>query len=140
MDNLFVFVSTHWQLCAIFVIILTLLLINEFTMLKSQSELLSPQDVVLKMNNEEATLIDVRAQDLYKKEHIINSININKDEISQAKLNKYKNSPIIIVCMLGKTALTAAETLKKEGFQHVFVLEGGIEAWKGANLPLIKSK
>lgn len=140
MDQLFVFVSTHWQLCVIFVIILTLLLLNEFTMLKNKSEILSPHDVVLKMNHEEAILIDIRDQDLYKKEHIINSIHMNKSEINQAKLNKYKNAPIVLVCMLGKTALTVAETLKKEGLQHIYVLEGGIDAWKGANLPLVKSK
>ncbi|PCI08309.1 MAG: hypothetical protein COB77_02585 [Gammaproteobacteria bacterium] len=42
----------------------------------------------------------------------------------------------MIYCYTGNTAIRAIKMLKKAGFEKVNNLEGGIAAWKEANLPL----
>jgi rhodanese-related sulfurtransferase len=46
----------------------------------------------------------------------------------------------VLVCQVGQTATTAAKRLRKAGFAQVAVLEGGIQAWQSADLPLVKGR
>ena len=47
-----------------------------------------------------------------------------------------KDQPIALVCRSGRRACSAASLLANRGFADVAVLEGGIEAWRAAGLPL----
>jgi rhodanese-related sulfurtransferase len=47
-----------------------------------------------------------------------------------------KHDPIALVCRSGRRATDAATRLALMGFSDLFVLEGGIEAWKAAGLPV----
>jgi rhodanese-related sulfurtransferase len=38
------------------------------------------------------------------------------------------------------TASNAAARLVKAGFKNVFLLEGGVQAWQAADLPLVRGK
>ena len=51
-----------------------------------------------------------------------------------------KALPVVLVCKLGQTASDAAKRLRKAGFTNVSVLEGGIQAWQSADLPLVKGR
>jgi rhodanese-related sulfurtransferase len=42
----------------------------------------------------------------------------------------------VLVCRSGKRAAQAARTLEGLGFQDLAILEGGVEAWRAAGLPL----
>ena len=48
--------------------------------------------------------------------------------------------PVVLVCKLGQTATDAAKRLRKAGFTNVSILEGGVQAWQGADLPVVKGK
>ena len=88
MDQLFTFIANHYILCSGFAVVLLAVIYTEFNSPSNQQESLAPQDVVLKINHEEAVVVDIRDHDLYQKGHIINSIHVNNSEISKAKLNK----------------------------------------------------
>lgn len=47
-----------------------------------------------------------------------------------------KESPLLFVCRSGKRAMKAAETLRQLGFRNTAVLDGGMEAWQNAGLPV----
>ncbi len=47
-----------------------------------------------------------------------------------------RDRPIITHCVLGPVSSMSAKTLKDMGFTNVSYLEGGIEAWKQAGLPV----
>lgn len=70
-------------------------------------------------------------------------------KIQQAKLVPLSNferqigevnssQPVYLMCRSGNRAKQAAEKLVKRGFSDVHVVEGGMLAWEGANLPTIK--
>jgi Rhodanese-related sulfurtransferase len=51
-----------------------------------------------------------------------------------------RSLPVVLVCKTGMTATGAAKRLVKAGFEKVYVLDGGIEAWRQAGLPLVKGR
>jgi rhodanese-related sulfurtransferase len=47
-----------------------------------------------------------------------------------------RSRPVITVCDLGPMSAMAARTLKDMGFDNVSYIEGGMQAWKDAGLPM----
>ncbi|MBN9229939.1 MAG: sulfurtransferase [Legionella sp. 40-6] len=139
MEHLSQFIINHWQLWLLFIVILTLVFINELLMKKKKAKELSPQAVVDLMNNNEVIIIDLRDKELYKKSHILNSINAKADDFAQQKMDKYKDKPLVLVCDRGLQASTLANKIREQGFDPV-VLSGGLNAWVSADLPLVKGK
>lgn len=103
---------------------------------------LLPQDATLLMNHEDAIVVDVREDNEYAQGHILNSLHIPLNRLSEkiGRLEKYRKRPIIASCMSGNRSGRACSLLKKQGFENVHNLKGGIVAWQNANLPLIKGK
>lgn len=97
---------------------------------------LNPTDVVIKVNEKNAQLVDVRTPDEYAKGTLAGSINIPAADLI-SKINSLdKNRPVILICQNGRRAQQALKTLKGKGFGELYTLEGGIVAWQQAKLPL----
>ena len=139
MNQLHEFIINHWQLWLAFVLILLAVLVNELISKKNKAKELSPQAVVSLINEENAVVMDIRDKESFNKGHIIDSINARTEDLEQAKIDKYKNKTIILVCARGLQAQTAAVKLRNRGFQTA-VLHGGITSWQQADLPLVKNK
>jgi rhodanese-related sulfurtransferase len=93
------------------------------------------------MNKENAIIVDVRAAENYRKSHILNAINVPTADIEANKLTmieKYKNTPIIVMCDTGMSSGRAANRLAKMDFTSVYNLSGGMASWQEANLPTVK--
>jgi rhodanese-related sulfurtransferase len=94
------------------------------------------------INHKDATVIDVRPAADFAKGHIINAINVpaNGFKNQAGALAKLKGRPIIINCRSGAQSAVACGQLRKQGFEEVYNLKGGIMAWQAANLPLTRKK
>ena len=92
------------------------------------------------INRENAVILDVREDNEYRDGHIVNSVHIPVSYLSDRvkELEKYKGKPIIVGCRSGQRSSQACSVLKKQGFDAVYNLSGGIMAWKSDNLPLTK--
>lgn len=88
------------------------------------------------MNHHGALIIDIRAKTAFQQAHILGAISIPSDD--PEKFKRYQSSPLILVCDRGVQSTTLANKLIKLGFAKVMLLEGGIQAWLAANLPLVK--
>lgn len=100
---------------------------------------ITPSDATRLINSEDAVVVDVRADAEYRKGHIVNAINVPQGQL-QSELNsleKYKTRPIITVCRNGQESARAGALLKQQGFDHVHTLNGGLQTWETANLPLV---
>jgi rhodanese-related sulfurtransferase len=91
-------------------------------------------------NHSDALVLDLRTAADFKTGHIKGSRNVPLKEVSKEleKLSSYKDKPILVYCNSGSTATSAIRSLKNAGFEKINNLEGGIIAWKEANLPLSK--
>ena len=54
------------------------------------------------------------------------------------ELDRFKEGPLLLICQSGSRSSTASKQLAKLGFARVHCLEGGINAWRTAGLPLKK--
>ena len=100
----------------------------------------STLQATLLINQQNALVLDVREGAEYEKGHMLNARNIALGELESraAEIEKYKAKPLIVVCDDGNRSGRAATALRKQGFEQVFTLSGGIGAWRQAGLPLEK--
>lgn len=101
---------------------------------------LGPAEATRLINSDDAVVVDVRGDGDFRQGHIINALNVPEKQLESqlAKLQKYKDKPVITVCRNGQSSAKAAAVLRRQGFQRVHTLAGGLLAWEGASLPLLK--
>lgn len=140
MEKFFTFVLNHWILAFAFVFLTVLLLVETFKRRFLGFKEIDPPEVVRRMNNEDATVLDVREDQEFAEGHIVNALHIPVGVLDKRlnELEAYKDKPIVVYCRSGDRAARASATLHKQGFNTVFKLNGGILAWKAANLPVQK--
>lgn len=91
---------------------------------------LGPVELTQMLKENKVKLIDVRAKEAYKEEHIEGAISIPKDEI-ESRLNELsKNDVHVVYCYNQQCHLAAAAAynLASAGYP-VMELEGGIKVW-----------
>ncbi len=118
------------------------LIYNEIAGRLSGIRRLGPAEVTALINHGNALLVDVRGASDFEKGHIAGSKNVQMTQFDpeNKQLASAKSLPVVMVCKVGQTASVAAKRLRKAGFTDVAVLEGGIQAWQAADLPLVKGK
>ena len=118
------------------------LIYNEIAGRLSGIRRLGPAEVTALINHGNALLVDVRGASDFEKGHIAGSKNVQMTQFDpeNKQLAPAKSLPVVMVCKVGQTASLAAKRLRKAGFTDVAVLEGGIQAWQAADLPLVKGK
>ena len=118
------------------------LIYNEIAGRLSGIRRLGPAEVTALINHGNALLVDVRGASDFEKGHIAGSKNVQMTQFDpeNKQLASAKSLPVVMVCKAGQTASFAARRLRKAGFTDVAVLEGGIQAWQAADLPLVKGR
>ena len=103
---------------------------------------LAPAALTALVNREDALVVDVRAAADFEKGHIPGAKQLALAEVKPEHklLVAAKSRPVVLVCKAGESAVGAAKRLRKAGFSNVNVLEGGIQAWQSADLPLVKGR
>jgi len=134
------FVINHWALCLALVVLVSLLIYQEMNPSARGIRLIDPQVMTQMINRENAIVIDIRDIDAFKDGHITDAINVPSDSLDThlKKITKHKSKPIIITCTTGQKAASFGSELKKQSFEKVFALKGGLQTWTQANLPLVK--
>jgi rhodanese-related sulfurtransferase len=140
MERLPEFFSNHSSLVLAFVVILGMLIWTLWQGAGRGLKKLSPMDATQLINREDAVVLDVRSDGEFNQGHIVNAVNIPQKSLDEqlSKLEKYRDRPIITTCRNGQTAVGVGNRLRKNGFEQVYNLAGGLLAWEGANLPLVK--
>jgi len=131
MQRLFEFIFNHY-VYSLALAVVTYLLIQEFfdTTFKKFKPI-TPMLAVAKMNESDIDIIDVREATEFTQGHIENAINAPLSKLNEKlpKLAGDKKSPLLVVCQNGTRSLTAAKTLAKAGYEQIFVITGGMDAW-----------
>jgi rhodanese-related sulfurtransferase len=99
---------------------------------------LSPEELARRLDSDPALLVcDVRNPDELRGEleQLPGSLNIPLGQLQQrvGELSAHKTRDIVVVCRTGKRSETAARILRDLGFERVFVLKGGMTAWRDAH-------
>lgn len=142
LEELLAFAGRH-QLLSIALAGLTVAIIfNEVAQLFRGYKVLRPAGLTALVNRDNALVVDLRPVADFEKGHIPGSKNVQMSQFDpeSKQLAPAKSLPVVLVCKSGQTAGDAAKRLKKAGFEHVHVLDGGIGGWQQADLPLVKGR
>ncbi len=137
MENLGEFVVNHWILWVLFIGILAFLIASVVSGGMNSATPLTTAQAVQIVNQQKGIFIDVRDKKAFEKEHIADAINIPIATLStDTSAIKDKKKPVILVPALGQNIHTAVKQLQQDGVTDVYLLKGGINAWKDAKLPV----
>lgn len=94
----------------------------------------------LKQDAASCALVDVRESNDFLEEHIEGSVNVPLHDLPRRSATISRNKPVYLVCKNGKLATDAAETLRSQGFDNVYVLAGGLLAWNAQGFPVKRGR
>lgn len=104
---------------------------------------INAQDALSLIKNGEAVLIDVREPDEFKAEHIAYALSVPLSSLDEdfKFLDIPKDKTILFQCFKGTRGQTACERIEESDQcpNKIMNIEGGIEAWKENNFPIISN-
>lgn len=141
-DELLAFAGRHMYLSLGFVGLTVAIVYTEIARLFRGYKALRPAELTALINRDNALVIDLSASGEFEKGHIAGSrsVQVSQFDPESKLLANAKALPVVAVCRTGQASADAAKRLKKAGFEQVYWLDGGIQAWQQADLPLIKGR
>lgn len=141
MDRVLEFTGNHTVLAILLLISFFVLVFSELRRKASDLAAVAASDAVRLINND-GIVIDLRSTEAYAKGHIVNAKNFPFDEFEahKDKVTKFKNKPVVAVCDTGMTSSKAVASLRNSGFESIYGLKGGMNAWSQAGLPVVTGK
>jgi sulfur-carrier protein adenylyltransferase/sulfurtransferase len=97
---------------------------------------LSAKEASDRVASGELRVVDVREQWEYARDHIPNATLTPLKQIIDKPQAVITADNIVFVCEVGQRSAVAAELAAAAGMKHVFNLEGGMQAWRTAGLPV----
>lgn len=100
----------------------------------------SPGEAVLLINRSNAAVLDVRDDAEFAAGHITDARHIPLSQLDERinELRRFKDRPLLVHCQSGMRSAKASEKLLKHEFRKIYHLQGGIQAWTQAKLPIVK--
>lgn len=132
MDRFLEFIFNHYILSLALAVVTYLLIQELFDTAFKKFDSVSPLLAVAKMNNDDTVIMDVREPSEFIQSHIENAMNIPLSKLPEQlpQLEAHKKTPILIVCQNGTRSASAGKILTKAGFEQIFVITGGMQAWE----------
>jgi rhodanese-related sulfurtransferase len=98
-------------------------------------------EAVVLMNRSKPLILDVRDDAEFAAGHIQGAKHIPVAELlaRMKEIEKFKDKPVLVHCQKGMRAKGACSILKAQQFSQLHSLQGGLDAWVEAKMPLIKS-
>lgn len=140
MSQFIEFAIRHWDLFVALAIILFMMFSGGLTSRLRGFTEIGPAEAVQLINHDGAALLDVREDKEFQDGHILDAIHIPLGKLAGrlGELDELKSKPLVISCRSGHRSATACAQLRKNGFETVYNLKGGVMAWQSAGLPLQK--
>jgi rhodanese-related sulfurtransferase len=140
MNRLLEYVTRHPILVGGTAALAMAVLAYEISRARNAGQAVGPLDAV-RLLNQGALLLDVRSKAEFDSGHVIDARHLPQEDVagSGESLKKYREKVVITCCETGTRSSAAARALKTQGFTRVVNLRGGLAAWRGENLPLVKS-
>ena len=141
-QDLLAFAERHLYLSLALVGLTLALVYTEVARLFRGYKALRPAELTGLINRDNALVIDLSATNDFEKGHIAGSKSVQPSQFDPENklLASAKSLPVVVVCRNGQASGDAAKRLKKAGFEQVYWLEGGVQAWQHADLPLVKGR
>lgn len=136
METLLQFAAAHSALFIALGAVAALIVANELHGSLTGGKRLNVVEAVRLINDRDPVILDVRPPGDFKKGHLLNAVNVPLTKFEELLGRVAKDKPVLIYCALGGSSVGAAEKLRKSGYNEVYPLRGGLNAWLTSNLPV----
>ncbi|GIU42948.1 thiosulfate sulfurtransferase GlpE [Shewanella colwelliana] len=91
------------------------------------------QLIQMQASSTDIQIVDIRDSASFEAGHIANATNLTNENLAAYIGNADMDKPLIVVCYHGISSQNAAQYLNEQGFDEVYSLDGGFQAWREAN-------
>jgi rhodanese-related sulfurtransferase len=132
------FVEKNWLLVLVFLMSGSMLIVPLVMRGFAKGKNVGNLEATVLMNRKNALVVDVRETREYENGRLPGATHIPLSQLPAraAELAKHAARPVIAYCARGQRSRMAASSLAKAGFSEIYHLNGGIDAWRAAGLPL----
>lgn len=99
---------------------------------------ISVRDAFAKLSDdqESAVMVDIRDPQSFHVAHAKSAFHLTNDSIVSFMQNVDFEQPVLVMCYHGISSQGAAQYLINQGFEEVYSVDGGFEAWHRESLPV----
>ena len=102
---------------------------------------ISPNELQQRLDaGEQIQLIDVRETPEFAAGRLVGAQLVPLSEIEKRAPEFDQSRPVVLICRSGNRAAQARDRLARLGFDNLACVEGGLEAWEAAGLPVEKDE
>jgi len=101
---------------------------------------LAPADVADRIKRGKAVLVDIRDADEYARRHIAGALSRPLSDFETAHLRLEPDRDVIFTCRTGMRTEANCHRLNAAVDGKAFVLDGGLDAWAAAGLPVAEDR
>lgn len=96
-----------------------------------QFQHISPQETKARLDKGEIKIVDIRDDQSFEVGHIPDSFHLSNGTVTQFMNENEFDTPVVVCCYHGISSQQAAQYLIHQGFEEVYSMDGGFEAWRG---------
>lgn len=97
---------------------------------------LDPKTVAARLKSGDITLVDIREPDEYARENITGAVSLPLSRLQEAHLHVKGEGEVVFHCKSGMRTASNCAALTEHVSGAAYLLEGGIDGWKKAGLPV----
>ena len=116
--------TIQWIIILLFVVFI----VSRFMPVKGVTNI-SVQEAKDKFKDNPVQFVDVRTPGEYKANHRKPFKNIPLSTLGSKAGELDKEKDVVVICQSGMRSVKAAKMLKKQGFQKIYNVKGGMSAW-----------
>ncbi len=100
--------------------------------------LIQPAEVAERIRANTAVLVDIREPDEFRRRHVPGAVSCPLSTFETASLDIDASRDVVFTCGSGMRTSAACDRLAAAVDRPALVLEGGLNAWAAAGLPMIE--
>jgi thiosulfate sulfurtransferase len=94
-----------------------------------QFEAISVEQAHTRLNSGEAVMVDIRDPQSFGAAHAPGAYHLSNDSLPTFIQQADAKTPVLVMCYHGISSRGAAQFLISQGFESVYSVDGGFEAW-----------
>lgn len=91
---------------------------------------ISVADVAAKQDD--YAVVDIRDPQSFANGHMRDALHLHNNNLAEFVANTPKDKPVVVVCYHGISSQQAAQVIAGQGFEQVYSMDGGFEAWRAS--------
>lgn len=95
---------------------------------------------MMKKEDQPGVMVDIRDPQSFQLAHAESALHLTNDTIVSFMQEVDLDQPVLVMCYHGVSSQGAAQYLINQGFEEVYSVDGGFEAWHRAELPVSSGK